>query len=149
MASHSLSLDINSYSERRLEQRKHWYSPVAEAYSQARPQYPCRLVDQVIELSQLSSASRILEVGCGPATATLRFARLGCSMICLEPNQGFYQLAQRKCGRQPNVEIKNLAFEEWEVGDDKFDAVLAASSLHWIPQDIAHLKSAQALRMAT
>jgi hypothetical protein len=59
-----------------LEQRRHWYSPAAEAYQQARPRYPHALTDRVIEIAQLSAASTILEVGCGPAIATPNFAAL-------------------------------------------------------------------------
>ncbi|MCL1463089.1 hypothetical protein [Argonema galeatum] len=57
-----------------LEQRKHWYSPAAEAYNQVRPCYPDELIDRVFEVAKLSSNSTILEVGCGPATATTSFA---------------------------------------------------------------------------
>ena len=53
-----------------LEQRKHWYSPAAEAYHQVRPRYPQALIAQVVEIAQLSSRSTLLEVGCGPANAT-------------------------------------------------------------------------------
>jgi SAM-dependent methyltransferase len=141
-----LKQDINSYSERNLEQRKNWYSPAAEAYNKARPQYPQELIRQVIEITQLSPSSKILEVGCGPATATVAFAQLGSAMVCLEPNPDFYQLAQQNCNQYSNVEIQNTSFEEWMLEADRFDAVLAASSFHWIPQDVAYPKSAQALQ---
>ena len=141
-----LKQTINSYSERNLEQRKNWYSPAAEAYNKARPQYPQTLIRQVIEITQLSSSSKILEVGCGPATATVAFAKLGPTMVCLEPNPDFYKLAQQNCTQYSNVEIQNISFEEWKLEVDRFDAVLAASSFHWIQQDVAYLKSAQALQ---
>jgi SAM-dependent methyltransferase len=89
----NLKQTISSYSDKNLEQRKNWYSPAAEAYNKARPFYPQDLIRQVVEIAQLSSCSRILEVGCGPATATIAFARLGSPMVCLEPNPAFYQLA--------------------------------------------------------
>jgi len=40
---------------RDLKQRKHWYSPTANAYDQVRPRYPQTLVDQVVDIAQLSS----------------------------------------------------------------------------------------------
>lgn len=137
---------ISSYSERNLEQRKNWYSPAAEAYNKARPHYPQELIRQVIEIAQLSSSSKILEVGCGPATATVAFAQLGSLMTCLEPNPAFYQLAQRNCTQYSNVEIQNTSFEEWTIEADKFDAVLAATSFHWIPIDVGYPKAAKALQ---
>ena len=128
-----------------LEQRKHWYSPAAEAYHQVRPRYPQALIDQVVEIAQLSSDSTLLEVGCGPAIATPAFAALGCRMVCVEPNPDFYHLAQQTCKPYPNVELQNCSFEEWELDAGKFDAVLAASSFHWIPPEIGYPKAAAAL----
>ncbi|MBW4551140.1 MAG: class I SAM-dependent methyltransferase [Aphanocapsa sp. GSE-SYN-MK-11-07L] len=129
-----------------LEQRKIWYSPAVEAYNQVRPRYPQALIDQVVAIAQLSARSQILEVGCGPGTATAGFAALGCPMICLEPNPDFVRLAEQNCQPYPNVEIQNCAFEEWALTPGKFDAVLAASSFHWISPEIGYPKAAAALR---
>ncbi|MGF1602136.1 MAG: class I SAM-dependent methyltransferase [Thermosynechococcaceae cyanobacterium] len=137
---------ISSYSGRALEQRKSWYSPAAEAYNRARPSYPQDVIDQVVDLAQLSSRSHILEVGCGPGTATQSFAALGCPMLCLEPNPNFYRLAVQNCHRYPPIEIENTSFEEWDLQAGSFDAVLAASSFHWIPAEVGYLKAAQALK---
>jgi SAM-dependent methyltransferase len=129
-----------------LEQRRHWYSPASAAYNQVRPRYPQELIDRVADIAQLSANSRILEVGCGPATATTSFAALGCAMVCVEPNPDFFQLAQQNCQPYPHVEIQNCSFEEWNLEPGKFDAVLAASSFHWIPPDVGYPKASQALR---
>ena len=129
-----------------LEQRKHWYSPAAEAYHQVRPRYPQALIDRVVEIAQLSSHSTLLEVGCGPAIATPAFAALGCRIVCVEPNPDFYCLAQQTCSPYPNVELQNCSFEEWQLVPQTFDAVLAASSFHWIPPEIGYPKAAAALR---
>lgn len=136
---------ISSYGKP-LSERKTWYSSVAEAYNQVRPRYPQNLIQQVVKVAQLSSDSKILEVGCGPATATVEFAKLGCSMTCLEPNPDFFQLAKQNCQPYPNVEIQNTSFEEWNPSDLKFDAVLAASSFHWISPEIGYPKAANALQ---
>jgi SAM-dependent methyltransferase len=141
-----LKQTIISYSSRDLEQRKNWYSPVAEAYNKARPRYPKELIRKVVEVAQLCADSKILEVGCGPASATVGFAPLGCSMVCLEPNPDFFRLAQQNCQAYPKVEIQNTSFEEWTPESEKFDAVLAASSFHWISPEIGYPKAAHALR---
>jgi SAM-dependent methyltransferase len=141
-----LKQTIISYSSRDLEQRKNWYSPAAEAYNKARPRYPDALIQQVVEVAQLGADSNILEVGCGPATATVAFAPLGCSMVCLEPNPDFFRLAQQNCQAYPQVEIQNTSFEEWTPAVEKFDAVLAASSFHWISPEVGYPKAAHALK---
>ncbi|BAY10318.1 class I SAM-dependent methyltransferase [Calothrix sp. NIES-2098] len=141
-----LKQTIISYSSRDLEQRKNWYSPAAEAYNKVRPRYPQDLINQVVEIAQLSSNSKILEVGCGPATATTAFAKLGCSMICLEPNPDFFQLAQQNCQHYSHVQIQNTSFEEWVLDALEFDAVLAASSFHWISPELGYPKAGNALK---
>ncbi|GBF80529.1 class I SAM-dependent methyltransferase [Aphanothece sacrum] len=129
-----------------LKQRSNWYSPAAEAYNKVRPRYPQILVDQVIELAQITANTRILEVGCGPGIATVSFAKLGCSILCIEPNPDFCQLAQKNCQSYPNITIKNTSFEEWELESENFDIVLAASSFHWIPPEIGYPKAADSLK---
>ena len=141
-----LKQTIINYSSKDLEQRKSWYSPAAEAYNKVRPRYPKELIDRVVEVAKLSSESKILEVGCGPATATIAFARLGCSMVCLEPNPDFCQLAQQNCQPYPHVKIRNTSFEEWTLEASKFDAVLAATAFHWIPPEVGYPKAADTLR---
>ncbi|MBD2534055.1 class I SAM-dependent methyltransferase [Nostoc flagelliforme FACHB-838] len=142
----NLKQTIASYSNKDIEVRKHWYSPAAEAYNRARPRYPQQLIKQVVEVAQLFSESKILEVGCGPGTATTSFAQLGYSMKCLEPNPDFLKLAQQNCQTYPDVEIQNTSFEEWKLEVGQFDAVLAASSFHWISPEIGYAKAASALK---
>ena len=48
-----------------------WYSPAAQAYVNGRPGYES-LMEEVCELAGLTQHSKILEVGCGPGTATDR-----------------------------------------------------------------------------
>jgi SAM-dependent methyltransferase len=137
---------IHDYSGKDLEHRKSWYSPSAEAYNKLRPRYPDVLMHRVVEVTNLSPNSKILEIGCGPGTATVGFAQLGGSTICLEPNPDFCQFARHNCEKYPNVEIQNISFEEWPLEAEKFDAVLAATSFHWIDPEIGYAKAANALR---
>jgi SAM-dependent methyltransferase len=128
------------------EQRKNWYSQVADAYNKTRPRYPQELICRAVELAKLPTNSTILEVGCGPGIATIPFAQSGFSMVCLEPSHEAYQLARQNCEIYPNVEIKNTTFEEWELETTKFNAVLAATSWHWVSPETGYPKAASALK---
>lgn len=128
-----------------LKEKKNWYSSVADAYNQFRPRYPKHLIARVVEVAQLPVEATILEIGCGPGTATVAFAELGFSMLCLEPNQAFFQLAQQNCKQYPSVEIQNTSFEEYSLEARQFDAVLAASSFHWVSSEVKYRKVAEAL----
>jgi protein-L-isoaspartate O-methyltransferase len=136
---------IFDLSNKELTDRKHWYSPAAQAYGLARPPYPIEVIQKVTELAKLTDRSTVLEIGCGPGTATVDFAPLVGSIDSLEPNPDFYQLAQANCAAHCNVHFHHQAFEEWQ-SEQKFDAILAASSFHWIPAAIGYPKAASLLK---
>lgn len=131
--------------DRDVEQKRTWYTPVAEIYYNARPAYPQEHISRAIAMAQLSPDTSILEVGCGPGNATVAFARFGFAMTCLEPNPDFCRLAQRNCAPYPNVKICNNTFEEWHKPVHQFHAVLSANAFHWIPLEIRYAKAAEAL----
>jgi SAM-dependent methyltransferase len=142
----SLRQALQAISGKDLSLRKAWYSPVAEAYQATRPSYPSELVGRAVSAAKLSSSSGILELGCGPGKATVSFAALGCAMVCLEPNSDFCAMARQNCKAYPSVQMINQSFEEWDLEPAAFDAVLAASSIHWMPAEIAYAKASRALK---
>jgi SAM-dependent methyltransferase len=137
---------IKGISSKDHERRKGWYSPVAEAYNSTRPKYPSQLVDGAINAAHLAHSSRVLEIGSGPGTATVSFAEFGCQVVCIEPNLDFCEIAIMNCESYPAVEVVNKSFEEWKLEPEAFDAVLAASSMHWIPSEIGYAKASSALK---
>ncbi|WP_204106535.1 MULTISPECIES: class I SAM-dependent methyltransferase [Spirulina sp. CCY15215] len=134
------------YASQDLEIRKTWYSSVAEAYNRVRPRYPQELCDRAIEVVQLRPDATILEIGSGPGNATIGFAKLGFSMVCLEPSRESCQFLESNCSAYPQIEIMNTSFEEWKLEPEKFDVVLAANSFHWIPPEVSYGKTANALK---
>lgn len=128
------------------EERKNWYGQAADAYNRVRPRYPKQLVDRVVELVQLPPGAKLLEVGCGPGTATTAFAQRGFQLVGLEPSWQSCLLARRNCAPYPNVEIINTTFEEWRLEAEKFHAVLSATAFHWVAAEIRHQKAADALQ---
>jgi SAM-dependent methyltransferase len=46
----------------------------------------------------------------------------------------------------PSAAVINTSFEEWNLEPEAFDAVLAASSMHWIHFEIAYAKASSALK---
>jgi ubiquinone/menaquinone biosynthesis C-methylase UbiE len=122
------------------------FDTIAELYDEARPGYPEQLIDDAIALSGIPPGGRILEVGCGPGKATLPFARRGYAMVCVELGENLATLATEHCQPYPDVEIQNMAFEEWPLQEKAFDLVLSAQAFHWIPPKIGYPKAAAALK---
>jgi SAM-dependent methyltransferase len=104
------------------------------------------LVAAVVAQAGLTAASTLLEVGCGPGTATVAFAALGCRIVAIEPNSEFCRLARKACEAFEGVEVLTTSLEEWDVQPECFDAVVAATSFHWIPPEIGYPKAARALQ---
>lgn len=129
-----------------LDSKKSWYSNVAVSYHKSRPHYPDQLLDQIIDLTQLSPNSPILEIGCGPGIATTKFAELGFVVSAIEPSKEASELAKQNCQNYPHVDIINTTFEEWTLEPEKFDAIFMTTSFHWLSPEIATQKSAAALK---
>jgi protein-L-isoaspartate O-methyltransferase len=137
---------LNEYSNRDLEQRKVWYSPVVEAYDRGRPHYPQELIARSVEVARLTSDSKILEVGCGSGIATVEYAKLGYTIDAVEPNPEFCRIAERNFAEFPKVNLYQQSFEEWQVRPAEYQIVLAANAWHWIASDIKYVKASQTLR---
>ncbi len=126
------------------EERRQWYSGAARAYRWARPTYPNSLIERVV--AQLNDKETLLEIGCGPGIATTAFAEKGFRIDGVEPSPAACKLAQKSCEVYRNsVTIHNSTFEDYSLGNQRFDAVLAATSFHWISPKVACKKSAAAL----
>jgi SAM-dependent methyltransferase len=122
------------------------FDQIAGLYDEARPGYPRQLFEDIITLSGIPPGGSILEVGCGTGQATLPFARRGYSMLCLELGANLAALTAEYCRPYPNVEVQNVAFEEWPLRRQAFDLVISADAFHWIPPEIGYARAAAALK---
>ncbi len=128
------------------EQRQAWYDQAATAYRWARPSYPEAMVEKVVTQAGLNAQSSLLEIGCGPGIATTAFAAKGLGIVAVEPSPAACESARRSCQDYAKVRIVNSTFEDYALQPQTFDAVLAATSFHWISPEIACQKSAAALK---
>jgi len=126
--------------------RKRSFDAVARLYDRFRPGYPDALIGEMVRLSRIPEGGRILEIGPGTGQATLPLARRGFSVLGLELGASMARLCRKNVRQFPQVEIRNLAFEDWEVEPDGFDLVLSATAFHWIPYKVAYPRCARALK---
>ena len=115
------------------EQDKELYSNVAELYHDFRPRYPDEMLQQAT--SELPDHSHILEIGCGPATATLPLLQKGFHLVCIEPSSGMIRKAKTVCldynDRVDFYQVTLSEFLQQHSHEEKYDAILAATSFHW------------------
>ena len=122
------------------------FDEAALLYDEVRPGYPDELFDDVISLSGIPSAGRILEIGCGTGQATVPFARRGYRILCIELGENMAALARRNLEAYPQTEVRTGNFEEWPLQEEAFDLAISATAFHWLDPDVAYPKVAGALR---
>lgn len=117
------------------------FDSVADTYASRRPDFPSEVFAELAPLIGLTSASTIVEVGAGTGQATVRLAELGASVVALEPGEALAQLAAVRLARFGNVEVVRSRFEDWDSGGRRFDALIAATSWHWIDPELRWRKA--------
>ena len=137
----------------RCADRASWYDSVAEAYDRTRPRYPAKILAQMQSEAQLQPHKSVLEVGAGPGIVSVELAKFGADLVCIEPSLSACELARSKCAAYPNVEFINSTFEDWSSDplgyaerNRRFDAVVAATSFHWISPEVRNSKTAAVLK---
>ena len=118
----------------------------AENYDRARPRYPEKLFDDLVELTGIGPDSRLLEVGCGTGIATLPLAERGFRITCVEMGENLAAVARRKLAPYPSVSVTTSPFEDWGATSEEFDLVYCAQVWHWLDPDVRYQKAADALR---
>ena len=123
------------------------FDTAAELYARARPGYPLELFDDLAASTGLLGAkARVLEVGAGTGQATRGLLERGWSVVALEPGRELAATARRVLGGSAVVEAV-ATFETWEGGGRRtFDLVFAATSWHWLDQQVAYRRAAESLR---
>ena len=136
-------------SERLPEERRllrQTFDGAAAAYDRARPVAPSYVLDDLISLAELRPGARLLEIGCGTGQHTTPLAQRRFEIVAVELGESMAELARRNLAAFTNVTVVTSSFEEWDPGDESFDAVVSFEAFHWIDPEIAVPKSAALLR---
>jgi SAM-dependent methyltransferase len=118
----------------------------ADEYLRARSEYPTELIEHVVQVSQLGSNSRVLDVGCGSGQASIAFASRGYTVVAIDPAKRALDLLSERRGDFPNMELVHSTFEEFEAPRSSFDLVICAQAFHWLDPTTASRKVSELLR---
>ncbi len=122
------------------------FDQAADLYHDARPDYPERLFDRLVELTSARPGGRVLEVGAGTGKATLALARRGLRVTALEPGPALAAHARANLAGFPDVDIVESTLEDLPASTEPFNLVVAATSWHWVDPGRRYALAAQALR---
>lgn len=123
------------------------FDHAAELYDRIRPGYPDALLDDLALLAGLGPRSRLLELGVGTGQATEALAERGYRIVGVELGERLARLARQRLARfGARVEIIVDSFDTWQLPWEPFDAVVAATSFHWLDAATRVGRAAAALR---
>jgi SAM-dependent methyltransferase len=132
-------------SEQMREPLRRTFDAAADLYDSARPEYPDRLFDDLVELAALTPGARLLEIGCATGKATRPLLARGFSVVCVELGAQLAERARRNLAGL-RVEIHVEPFETWQSDAGAFHLVYAATAWHWVDPAIRYRKAHELLR---
>jgi SAM-dependent methyltransferase len=124
-------------SEQMREPLRRTFDSAADLYDAARPEYPERLFDDLVELAELAPGGRLLEVGCATGKATRPLLARGFAVVCVELGAQLAERARQHLEGLP-VEIHVEPFETWRGEPGAFDLVYAATAWHWVDPEVRY-----------
>ena len=121
------------------------FNEVPELYDRVRPSYPDGLFADFVAITGVDQGSSVLEVGCGTGQATRSLAEIGCSVTAVEPGTAMAAIARERLAAFSTVRIETSSFENWADRGRRFNALVAASSWHWVEPSIGWPKAHKVL----
>jgi SAM-dependent methyltransferase len=105
----------------------------AVPYYRHRAPYPVGLIARVSEICRLEAGDRVLDLGCGPGTLTIPFARLGFEVVGIDPEQAMLEAAAA-AAQEAGVAPSLLRGSSFDLSPDlgSFAAVVMGRSFHWM-----------------
>jgi hypothetical protein len=116
---------------------KSLFAGAAKHYLRGRLPYAPGFAEEIAEALVLNGRGRFLDVGCGPGNVTLELAPYFAETIGLDPDEDMLAEAERRAARQgvSNIRWVCARAEDLPAGLDDFQAVMFASSFHWMDRD--------------
>jgi SAM-dependent methyltransferase len=127
------------------ESRRMSFEARADEYRLARPPYPERLYEILVQRCGLGPGTRVLEIGPGTGQATRELLARGASVVAVEPGVRLatHLVADLACDA---LEVVNETAEAAPLADASIDIVASATAFHWVKPGVALPRLARALR---
>jgi SAM-dependent methyltransferase len=122
------------------------FDDVAAEYDAARPGYAPELVDAALAAGALDGRSAVLEIGCGTGKLTELLVARGLHVHAVEPGANLVEAARRRLGPTDAVRFEIGRFEDAELTQASYDAVISATAFHWVEPSVGWAKVASVLK---
>jgi SAM-dependent methyltransferase len=116
-----------------------------DGYEAGRPDYPEAVYETLARRCGMVSGSRVLEIGPGTGLVTRRLLAEGARVLVVEPDASMAAyLKTVTTGR--DIEVMVSPLEDAEIAEEAFDLAVAATSFHWVDQQVGLTKLGLAVR---
>ena len=109
-----------------------------ENYDRWRPRYCEALFSDIVAYARLGEGKRALEIGCGTGQATEPFLKTGCGVTAVEYGPNLATCVREKFWHNPAFQVCNMEFETFSAPPASFDLIYAATSFHWISDEVGY-----------
>lgn len=92
------------------------------------PPYPEAIYDELTRAGVIGLGLRVLEIGAGSGLATQEIIAAGSEVTAIEPGARRGAILHATTG----VQVLRTTLEDSTLDDGSFDAVAAATSMHWV-----------------
>lgn len=114
-------------------------------YSAGRPDYPEAVYETLARRCGLGPTTQVLEIGPGTGLVTRPLLREVAHVTAVEPDLSMASYL-RDAAASANLDVVPSSFEEADVGRARFDLAVAATSFHWVDQEVGLSKLGHTLR---
>jgi SAM-dependent methyltransferase len=132
--------------KREANRRKESFDEVADDYDAYRTRPPEEVVDGLVAAADIHRGSRVLEIACGTGQLSVPLAERGVDLVAVELGPHLAARAAQHLRRFSSARVAVSSFEDWELPNEQFDAVVCANAFHWLDADVRYAKPAEALR---
>ncbi|MCH5293849.1 MAG: methyltransferase domain-containing protein [Treponema sp.] len=117
------------------------FDTIPEQFDKFRPRYSNALFDFLIDYAQIGAGKSVLEIGPGTGQATEPVLDTGCDYHAIELGKNLFEMMMSKYGHRPNFQIVNDDFITHDFEGNRFDMIYSATTIQWIPEEIAFRKT--------
>ena len=122
------------------------FDTIPEEFDRYRPHYCPELFADLIETVGITPKSSVLELGPGTGQATEPILKTGCDYHAIELGEHLAEKLRSKFGGYPGFHVVNDDFITHDFGAQRFDVIYSATTIQWIPEDVAFSKTFRLLK---
>jgi trans-aconitate methyltransferase len=116
-------------------------------YDRSRPDYPAWIFETLRSRCGLGDGTSVFEIGAGTGKATRQLLALGANpLVAIEPDPRLASFLANGAASSA-LRVMNNTFEDVELEGSSFDLGVSATAFHWLDENSALAKIADALKV--